>query len=109
MGCEHESTLCITTRTYDYIVRGHSTTTWTEFCHFLRGQFLYPKRRQKQTFFDPLPPHLVHVVIKCPLMQLFSAEATPIQYFSYVQKCGQLYIKLGSPNQKTFLLLAKSF
>ena len=30
----------------------------------LRGQFLYPERRQKQTFFDPLPPHLVHVVIE---------------------------------------------
>ena len=41
-------------------VRGHSTTTWTEFCHFLtpplRGQFLYPELGQKQTFFDPLPP-----------------------------------------------------
>ena len=41
------------------IVRGHSTTTWTEVCHFLtpplRGQFLYPERGQKQTFFDPLP------------------------------------------------------
>ena len=39
--------------------RGHSTATWTEFCHFLppsslRGQFLYPERGQKQTFFDPL-------------------------------------------------------
>ena len=28
--------------------------------HTLRGQFLYPDRGQKQTFFDPL--HLVHVV-----------------------------------------------
>ena len=42
-------------------VRGHSATTWTELCHFLpppplRGQFLYLKREQKQTFFDPLPP-----------------------------------------------------
>ena len=34
----------------------------------LRGQFLYLERGQKQTFFDPLPPHLVHVVIECPLM-----------------------------------------
>ena len=39
-------------------VRGLSTTTWTEFCHFLtpspplRGQFLYPERGQKQTFYD---------------------------------------------------------
>ena len=31
-----------------------------------RGQFLYPEHEQKQTFFDP-PPHLVHVVIECPL------------------------------------------
>ena len=29
--------------------------------------FLYPERGQKQTFFDPLPPHLVHVVIEYPL------------------------------------------
>jgi hypothetical protein len=34
----------------------------------LRGQFSYPERRQKQTFFDPLPPHLVHVVIEWPLV-----------------------------------------
>ena len=33
----------------------------------LRGQFLYLEHGQKQTFFDPLPPHLVHVVIECPL------------------------------------------
>ena len=52
--------------------RGHSTTTWTEFCHFLTplcGQFLYPEHGQKQTFFDPLPPHLVHVVIEWPPKQ----------------------------------------
>jgi hypothetical protein len=35
--------------------------------HPLRGQFLYPERGQKQTFLDPLPPHLVRVVIECPL------------------------------------------
>ena len=34
----------------------------------LRGQFLYLERGQKHTFFDPLPPHLVHVVIKWPLI-----------------------------------------
>ena len=40
-------------------VRGHSTTTWTEFCHSLTplpcmDSFLYPKakRGQKQTFLD---------------------------------------------------------
>ena len=41
-------------------VRGHSTTTWTELCHFMpppwRGQFLYSEREQKQTFFDPHLP-----------------------------------------------------
>ena len=33
----------------------------------LCGQFLYPECGQKHTFFDPLPPHLVNVVIECPL------------------------------------------
>ena len=59
------------TSCYRFHLRGHSTTTWTEFCHFLtppllRGQFLYSKRGQKQTFFDTLPSHLVHVVIEWP-------------------------------------------
>ena len=44
---------------------------WTEFFEpplcALHGQFFYPERGQKQTFFDPVPPHLVHVVIECPL------------------------------------------
>ena len=34
----------------------------------VRGQFLYHERGQKQIFFDPLPHHLVHVVIECPLI-----------------------------------------
>ena len=34
-------------------------------------QFLYPEHGQKQTFFDPFPPHLVHIVIECPLTNLF--------------------------------------
>ena len=33
----------------------------------LRGHFFYPERGQRQTFFDPHPPHLVHVVIEWPL------------------------------------------
>ena len=33
----------------------------------LHGQFLYTERGQKQTFSNPSPPHLVHVVIECPL------------------------------------------
>ena len=36
----------------------------------LRGQFLYPERGQKQTFFDPSPLHLVHVVIEWPLIRI---------------------------------------
>ena len=32
----------------------------------LCGQFFYPDRGQKQTFFDPISPHLVHVVIEWP-------------------------------------------
>ena len=33
----------------------------------LRGQFLYPERGQNRHFLTPSPPHLVHVVIECPL------------------------------------------
>ena len=44
-------------------LRGHSTTTWTEFGHFLTPPpwvdnfytILYPECGQKQTCFDPLP------------------------------------------------------
>ena len=34
----------------------------------LPGQFLYSERGQKQTVFEPLPPHLVHIVIEWPLI-----------------------------------------
>ena len=47
------------------ILRGHSTTTWTEFCHL--GQFLHPKVVKNRYFLTPSPPHLVHVVIEWPL------------------------------------------
>ena len=33
----------------------------------LRGQFFYADQGQKQTIFDPIPPHFVHVVIEWPL------------------------------------------
>ena len=50
-----------------YSVRGHSTTTWTEFCHFL----------------TPSPPHVVHVVIEWLLissfMHFFVLLCIPIQ------------------------------
>ena len=62
-----------------FIQRGHSTTTWTEFCHFLTPPTpawtvfipdlfytLSVDINTKQIFFDPLPPHIVHVVIECP-------------------------------------------
>ena len=52
-------------------VRGHSTTTWPFFDPPPSGQFFYPERGQKQTFLDPLPPHLVHVVIECPKLFFF--------------------------------------
>ena len=56
----------------------------------LRGQFLYPERGQKQTFFDPLPPHLVHEVIECPLsikMNVYASKALKVliskKYYVY--------------------------
>ena len=41
--------------------RAHKTSTLTSIQHTvpLRGQFLYPERGQKQTFFDPLPNPLI--------------------------------------------------
>ena len=44
-------------------------STWTEICHFLNPPppCVDTERVQKQTFFDPLPSHLVHVVIECSL------------------------------------------
>ena len=56
-----------------------SDVTWTEFCHLLtppplHGQFLYTEREQKQTFFDPFPPHLVHIVIEWPLISFAVAD-----------------------------------
>ena len=55
----------------EYNIRGHSTTTWTEFCNFLtplplRGQFLYPERGQKQIFFYPPPPLLSPQLLNAP-------------------------------------------
>ena len=54
-------------------IRWHSTTTWTEICHFLAPPpawtVFIPYRATKTDIFDPLPPHLVHVVIECPLIR----------------------------------------
>ena len=50
-----------------FVVRGHSTTTWTEFCHFLNPPspawtvFMPWALTKKKIFFDP------HVVIEWPL------------------------------------------
>ena len=54
-------------------IRGHSMTTWTQFCPFLTTTYLNvdifnPERGQKLAFLDHLPPLFVHVVIEfeCP-------------------------------------------
>ena len=56
--------------TWFEVVRGHSTTTWTEFCHFLTPppcvHSLYTLNVDKDRHF--LTPHLVHLVIECPLI-----------------------------------------
>ena len=51
-------------------LRGHSTTTWTELCHFLPPPlpcvdiFYTLSVDKKKIYFCPPPPHLVHVVIE---------------------------------------------
>ena len=47
---------------------------WTEFCHFLPPPpawtvFYTLSVDINRHFYDPLPPHLVHVVIECPLIE----------------------------------------
>ena len=59
------------------LVRGHSTTTWTEFCHFLTpppcvDSFYTLSVDKNRHFLTPSPPHLVHVVIECPLISPFT-------------------------------------
>ena len=49
-----------------FCLRGHSTTTWTEFCYFW-----HPLRGQKQIFFDP--PYIVHIVIEWTLYNIHSS------------------------------------
>ena len=50
-------------------IREHSTTTWTEFCHFLTPlPSLDSFHTLRQTFLIPSPPpQLVYVVFECPL------------------------------------------
>ena len=52
----------------------------------LRGQFSYPKRGQKQTFFDPSSPYLDHVVIECPLKYECFSIALSLERNSWVTK-----------------------
>ena len=51
----------------------------------LHGQFSYPKCGQTPTFFDPYPPHLVHVVIEWPDWGVWFAFLLdiPIFHFSF--------------------------
>ena len=58
-------------------IRGHSTTTWTEFCHSLNAppppfvdSFYILSVDKNRHFLTPSPPDLVHVVIECPLTKL---------------------------------------
>ena len=48
-------------------VKGHSTTTWTNFCHFLTpppciDSFYTLSVNRNRQFLTPSPPHLVYVV-----------------------------------------------
>ena len=50
-------------------IRGHSTTTWTEFCHFSTpcvDSFYTLSVDKNIHFLTPSPPHLVHIVNEWP-------------------------------------------
>ena len=47
-------------------IGGNSTTTWTEFCHFVDSFYTLCVDKNRH-FLTPSPPHLVHLVIECPL------------------------------------------
>ena len=58
------------------MLRGHSTTPWTEFYHFLTPppyvDIFYTLSVDKNIhLLTPFPPHLVHVVIEWPLKPKF--------------------------------------
>ena len=59
-------------------VRGHSTTTWTEFCNFWTPlpcvDSFYTLSVDKKIFLTPSPPHHVHVFIEWPLRRTISTR-----------------------------------
>ena len=69
------------------VLRGHSTTTWTEFCRFLPPppcvDSSYTLGVDKNRYFLTPSPHLVHVVIEWPLTYLKIQQTTVIfsKYF----------------------------
>ena len=51
-----------------FYLGGNSSTTWTEFKHFLTPSPCVDSfYTLSLEIFDPFPPHLVHVVIAWPL------------------------------------------
>ena len=66
--------------------RGHSMTTWTQFCSFLTSTYLWvdilnPERGQKRHFLTTYHPYLVHVVIERP-------PEVPNDFYSVIQQTG---------------------
>ena len=77
--------------------RGHSTTTWTEFCHFLTPcvDSFYTLSVDKNRHFLTPSTHPVHVVVECPLTfsshsNFFNAERLPN---SIIELCCNLIFK----------------
>ena len=74
--------------------RDHSTTMWTEFCHFLtpplRGQFYTLSVDKNKHFLTPSPPQPVHVIIECPL-RMRSAIKIQFQCRSVIKCLDTIY------------------
>ena len=102
------------TQTKSSIVRGHSTTTWTEFCHFLTPppscvDSFYTLSVDKNRYFLTPSPHLVHVVIEWPLKR-FHVHVYHLHKKRYVRMGGKIvpFIMEVTPARSHFISGLKS-
>ena len=95
----------------NFCIRGHSTITWTEFCHFnppsRSEQFLYPEHGQKQTFFDPLSPSSCPRSYCMPHKYCFEFKKFKLLQKPKLNRNSSIIPIIYKEQQKYYLLYAK--